>query len=153
MSNTTFEWQGAEQIQEKLKQLNKPAKARTIARKAARQAMIIVRDAAKANAKMVDDNVTKEKVWKNIAIAPKKSRDKDTIIMRVGVKGGASYSNPSPSLGSGGDTRYWRFVELGTSHAGAKPFMRPAMDRNVIKVEREFAQVFNDELDKLLSTP
>lgn len=139
---------GADELKKKLDKLGNAKAAKRIARKAARQAMNIVRDAARANAKALDDPETTEKIWKNIATQSGKSRNRNNVVMRVGVRGGASYSNPSPPNVSGGDTRYWRFLELGTSTVPATPFMRPAFNTNAQAVTDKFTQVFSAELDK-----
>ena len=107
--------EGLDELNRKLQQLANPRKAKSIARKAGRQAMNLVRDAARTNAKAIDDPQTREKIHKNIAVAGGKSRNPNEIIMRVGVKGGASFSNPNPPSLSGGDTRHWRWVEFGSS--------------------------------------
>ena len=143
--------QGMDQLKRKLDQLSNPRKAKSIARKAARQAMNIARDAARTNAKAIDDPKTREKIHKNIAVAGGKSRNPNEIIMRVGVKGGASFSNPNPPSLSGGDTRHWRWVEFGSSNNPAVPFMRPALSTNLDQITSKFVQVFDDEINKALS--
>ena len=143
--------QGLDELNRKLQQLANPRKAKSIARKAARQAMNIARDAARTNAKAIDDPETREKIHKNIAVAGGKSRNPNEIIMRVGVKGGASFSNPNPPSLSGGDTRHWRWVEFGSSNNPAVPFMRPALSTNLDQITSKFVQVFDDEINKALS--
>lgn len=142
--------QGMEQFQRKMEQLANPRKAKAMGRKAARQAMNIARDAARTNAKAIDDPQTREKIHKNIAVAGGKSRNPSEIIMRVGVKGGASFSNPNPPSLSGGDTRHWRWVEFGSSNNPAVPFMRPALSTNLDQITSKFVQVFDDEINKAL---
>ncbi len=151
MSGVEVEITGLEDVVNRLQRLANPRRARSIARKAARQAMNIVRDAARSNAKAIDDPDTREKIWKNISVAAGKSKNKDVIVMRVGIRGGASYSNPAPPNTSGGDTRYWRFLEIGTSKMPATPFMRPALATNIQQVTNKFAEVFDAELDKELA--
>ena len=143
--------QGMDQLKRKLDQLSNPKKAKQIARKAARQAMNIARDAARTNAKAIDDPKTREKIHKNIAVAGGKSRNPNEIIMRVGVKGGASFSNPNPPSLSGGDTRHWRWVELGSSNNRAVPFMRLALSNNINAITGKFVFVFNEEIDKAIA--
>lgn len=139
-----------DEVSRKLKKLADLRTAKRIARKAARKGMNIVRDAARLNAKSIDDPETNEKIWKNISTQSGKTRDSGSIKMRVGVRGGASFSNPvAPSL-SGGDTRHWRWIELGKEGVPAKPFMRIALFNNIDSVTNEFCKVFNDEIDKEL---
>ena len=142
---------GMEQFKQKIDRLRNPKKAKSIARKAARQAMNIVRDSARVNARAIDDPETAEKIFKNISVAAGKSRDPNVIVMRVGVRGGASFSNKNPPKLSGGDTRHWRWVEFGSANNIAVPFMRPALARNIQQVTDKFAQVFNTEIDKELA--
>lgn len=145
-----FEITGVDNIKDKLQQLAKPAKAKSIARKALRQAANIVRDSARQRSKAIDDAQTKDKIWKNIAVQGGKSKRKDEVKIKVGVKGGASFSNPSPPSESGGDTRHWRWIEFGSVHNVAVPFMRPALASNIQQVTDKFVQVFTTELDKEL---
>lgn len=152
MDSVNLNVQGMEQFQRKMEQLANPRKAKSMARKAARQAMNIARDAARTNAKAIDDPQTREKIHKNIAVAGGKSRNPNEIIMRVGVKGGAGQNQHSASTAgmSGGDTRYWRHQEFGTSKNPAVPFMRPALSTNLDQITSKFVQVFDDEINKAL---
>lgn len=143
--------EGMDQLKRKLDQLSNPKKAKQIARKAGRQAMNLVRDAARTNSKAIDDPETREKIHKNIAVAGGKSRNPNEIIMRVGVKGGASFSNPNPPSLSGGDTRHFRWLEFGSANNRAVPFMRPALSQNLDKVTTKFVQVFDAEITQALS--
>lgn len=142
---------GIDELNRKLKLLTSSKAAKRIARKAARQAMNIVRDAARVNAKTIDDPETVEKIWKNIAVSGGKTRNQNEIVMRVGVRGGASFSNKNPPKVSGGDTRHWRWIEYGSAHNVAVPFMRPALNNNIQEVTNKFSSVFEAELDKELA--
>lgn len=55
--------------------------------------------------------------------APRKKYSNTKLNRRKG-RVGKPYEGASPSY-------YWRFVELGSSHARAHPFVRPAFDANV----------------------
>ncbi len=145
-----FEMTGVDDIKEKLERLAKPSKAKSIARKALRQGANIVRDSARAKSKSIDDPKTKDKIFRNIAVEGGKSKRKDEVKLKVGVKGGASFSNPTPPSGGGGDTRHWRWIEFGSVHNVAIPFMRPALASNIQQVTDKFVQVFTAELDKEL---
>ena len=142
---------GIDELNRKLTKLANTKIAKRIARKAARQAMNIVRDAARANAKVIDDPETSEKIWKNIAVSGGKSRNSNEVVMRVGVRGGASFSNKNPPSLSGGDTRHWRFIEFPTLRSMGVPFMRTAFNSNIQKATNKFAEVFSVELDKELA--
>lgn len=145
--------QGLDELKRKLDQLSNPRKAKSIARKAARQAMNIARDAARTNAKAIDDPKTREKIHKNIVTQGGKSRNSNEIVIRVGVKGGAGRNQHSVSTAglSGGDTRHFRYIEFGTSKIPATPFLRPSLSQNLDKVTTKFVQVFDAEITKALS--
>ncbi len=146
-----FKLEGLEPVQEKFKRLGDPRLIKNSARRSMRKAMAIVRDAARNNAKGIDDPKTAEKIWKNIAIAAGKTRNPNEVVMRVGVRGGASFSNPNPPNTSGGDTRHWRWIEFGSVHNPPVPFMRPALQNNIQAVTNSFAENFNKEIDKELA--
>jgi len=116
--------------------------------------MNIMRDAAKANAKAIDDPATKEKVFRNIITqeSSKQSKREGGVVMRVGVRGGAGANQHSKDAtgNPGGDTRHWRYIEFGTEHNPAAPFMRPAFSSNVQAVTDRFVAVLNTEINVLL---
>ncbi|MEE5120446.1 HK97-gp10 family putative phage morphogenesis protein [Pseudomonas alliivorans] len=152
-SQTSVDMRGLDGVVQKMKAL--PVKLqRSGLRKAARRAMNIVRDAAKANAKALDDPATAEKVWKNIATqeSAKRSRQVGGVVMRVGVRGGAGSNQHSKEAAGnpGGDTRHWRYIEFGTEHTPAVPFMRPAFQSNVQNVTDKFASELIKEIDAAL---
>lgn len=153
---------GLEDFRAKMQQLGSPKIIKRIARKAARQGMNIVRDAARNNAKSFDDPSTTEKIHKEIVVQAGKIKDKNSVRIRVGIRGGAKkpYVNNSANrrdgrVGSayqtGGKVYYWRFIEFGTSKMPATPFMRPALANNIEPVISKFSQIFSDELDKELA--
>lgn len=145
--------QGLEQASQKLKALGNKRKAKSIARKTARKAMNIVRDAARENAKRIDDPATRAKIQKNIMLKAGKPRGNVDVLMRVGVRGGASSNQHSVDISglSGGDTRHWRFIELGTKWHRPVPFMRPAFYNNLEAVGNTFCAEFSAEVSKFLS--
>lgn len=138
--------QGLENLKRKMDQLSNPKKAKAIARKAARQAMNIVRDEARARARMIDDPETAEKIFKNISVASGRSKNSNEVVIRVGVRGGASFSNKNPPQTSGGDTRHFRWLEFGSANNRATPFMRPALSTKLNLVTAKFVQVFDSEI-------
>lgn len=123
-------------------------------RKAARQAMNIVRDDAKARARAMDDPETAEKIWRNIVTqeSGRQGQREGGVVMRVGVRGGASSNQHSKDASGnpGGDTRHWRYLEFGTQHNPPAPFMRPAFSTNVNAVTDRFVQVLGQEIDAAL---
>lgn len=146
-----FNIEGLDEVQEKLKRLGNPRLMKNAARRSARKAMAIVRDAARSGAKAIDDPQTAEKIWKNIAIAAGKTRNPNEVIMRVGVRGGASFSNKNPPKTPGGDTRHFRWVEFGSANNPPTPFLRPALSNNIPQVTNQFATSFNQEIEKELA--
>lgn len=131
-----------------------PKLRRSGLRKAARQAMNIVRDDAKARARALDDPETAEKVWKNIVTqeSARQGRREGGVVMKVGIRGGASSNQHSKDASGnpGGDTRHWRYLEFGTQYTPPVPFMRPAFSTNVNAVTDRFVQVFVQEIDAAL---
>jgi HK97 gp10 family phage protein len=148
-----FDLKGLNGVVDKM-QTVAPKLRRSGLRKAARSAMNIVRDAAREKAKAIDDPATAEKIWKNIVTqeAPKESRQVGGVVMRVGVRGGASSNQFSKDASGnpGGDTRHWRYIELGTEHNPAAPFMRPALSENIETVTSRFIAELNSEIDSAL---
>ena len=154
--------EGTDQFKRKMEQLSNPKKVKQIARKASRQAMNIVRDAARNAAKAIDDPETSEKIYKEIVVQGGKSRNSNEVKFRVGVRGGARipYAGSDDNRRAGrigksyqveGKVFYWRFIEFGTSHQAATPFMRPALSQNLDKVTTKFVQIFDAEITKALS--
>ena len=111
------------------------------ARKALREAAKHPRKKAKENAKRLDDPNTKEKIHLNIEIQSGKTKNRNQLKVRVGVKGGAK-KNGGKKQGRGLDTYYWRFLEFGTATSVAKPFLRPAL----VSTERQTISTFADVL-------
>lgn len=148
-----FRLQGVDGVVSKMRGLA-PKLQRSGLKKAARRAMNIVRDSAKAKAKSLDDPETAEKIWKNIVTqdSPKEGTQVGGVVMRVGVRGGAGSNQHSKSASGnpGGDTRHWRYIEFGTEHNPAAPFMRPALSENVGPVTDRFATELNSEIDAAL---
>lgn len=155
MAGVEVEITGLDDVVSKLQRLANPRRTKSIARKAGRQAMNIVRDAARNAAKSIDDPETREKIHKNITTQGGKTRNSSEIKIRVGVRGGAAMNANSDREGlaglSGGNTTYWRHLEFGNSQMPATPFMRPALANNIQQVTNKFAEVFDAELDKELA--
>ena len=124
------------------------------ARAAARKAMNIVRNAARANARGLDDPVTAETIWRNVITqdSPRSGRRIGGVAMRVGVRGGASYSEDRASAAAGnpgGYTWYWRFLELGAENVPREEFLLPAMESNAQAVATKLSDELWRELEKL----
>lgn len=106
-------------------------------RRALRKGANVIRDAARVNAKRIDDPTTAQQIAKNIVVkggGPKREKQAGGPMVRVGVLGGARDMSAYGELkgkgkaNPGGDTWHWRLLEFGTSRFPATPFMRPAMN-------------------------
>lgn len=156
---------GLDEVLAKIQLLGNPRKVKNAATRSARKSMNIVKKAAIQNAKGLDDKDSTNRIWKNIITKPSKSKGYDSLMTKVGVKGGArKYPNTAPnrrkgvvgqtyetggsSKNAGGDTWYWRFLEYGSATNSATPFLRPALNNNKDAVETEFKRSFSEELDK-----
>ncbi len=108
----------------------------SVKRRALRQGLAaggeVYRVGAIQNAMGIDDPNTKAAIWKNIrnVYGVKRSRMSKNIVQMVTVR----------NTKRGGDTFYWRFVEFGTSHSRAQPFMRPAFESLSTLATREVAE-------------
>lgn len=156
--------EGLDDVTAKMRELSNPRKQKNAATRSARKAMAVVRKAAVANAKALDDSNSPERIWKNIQVKASKTKQ-GFVLMKVGVRGGAmSYANTTANrranrvgetyatAGSkenpGGDTFYFRFLEFGTSKVPATPFLRPALNNNMEAVQGSFVDDFSAQLDK-----
>lgn len=142
---------GTEEIVRKLKLLPERI-GRNAMRRALRKGANVIRDQARVNAKQLDDNLTREVIWKNIVtqgMGRKRERQVGGVGMRVGVLGGARRTGGDPSA-PGGDTFYWRYLEMGTSQIQARPFMRNAMAAGAEKSISATIAAMQTEMDKEL---
>lgn len=116
-------------------------------RSAGTKAMRIVRDAARARARGLDDPETASNIAKAITTRydRKASQREGGVVVKVGVAGGAK-----PVKGNE-DTGHWRLVEFGTSEMPAHPFMRPALSENTEKVVDAFIAAIEPAIDKALA--
>jgi len=160
---------GADQIINRMHVLPDKLQQR-IGRKSARRAMVPVRNAAREAARKFDDPATKTAVFRNVYIqqSSRQSRNVGGVVMRVGILGGAkryadtrqnrragrvgaSYATGGDKGNPGGDTFYWRFLEFGTEKMAARPFLRPALERNAQAVTDLLITNVNRDLDDLTS--
>jgi len=138
-----FKLKGADKLHRKMRAFPGKLQKRGL-RSAARKAMNIVRDDARARAKQFDDPSTGEKIWKQIAVSQggKRSRSQGDVVMRVGVRGGArSSKSKTPPW-------YWRLLEFGTEKMKAQPFLRPSLENNVSAVTEKLVTELKNEIDR-----
>ena len=153
------EIKGLDEIKKKLDVL--PDKiGRNAMKRALRKGANVIRDAARANAKQLDDPETSESIAKNIAAQSgnrRREKAEGGPVMRVGVMGGARDMSAHGEFkgkgkgNPGGDTFYWRFLEFGTSKMSARPFMRPAMSASGDKALGATVAAMQTETDKELA--
>lgn len=145
----TFSIIGLDPLLAKLDGLKSETKLRG-GRFALRKAAQLIRDAARENAKRLDDSATPEDIAANITERWNGRRFKRTgdLGFRVGVQGGARQIEGSGA--PGGDTFYWRFLEFGTEHIAARPFMRPALANNINAATDVFVREFNKAIDRAI---
>lgn len=167
-----FDIHGLPELEAKLKKLGNEKLIKNAARRSLQRGAAKIRDAARRNARQLDDPKTANNIAKNITIQSggmKRERRVKGAMMRVGVLGGAmsekkraavasekakkgkrkkKSSNAPVKKNSGGDTWYWRLLEFGTSRMAAKPFMRKAMAQSSDAAVTAIAQSASVELDK-----
>lgn len=144
--------EGLAEIQRKLRAL--PDKiGKNAMRRALRKGANVIRNAARNNAKRIDNPESRPSIAKNIAVSGgggRRERQAGGVMMRVGVRGGARWRKEASAL-SGGNTTHWRYVEFGTSDTRAQPFMRPAMNSAASAAGAAVIAAMNTEVDKELA--
>lgn len=155
-----FKIEGVDQLAARLKGLDDEVNYKG-GRFALRKAANVMRDAIVESAERIDDPRTAEQISKNIAVrwSGRFFKRRKEMKFRVGVLGGARQKKEVSAVGElrgagaqnpGGDTFYWRFVELGTARVPARPFMRPAFENNLDTATREYVVQFDRAIDRFL---
>jgi HK97 gp10 family phage protein len=134
---------GADELSAKFRELSQGMRAQ-VAVPAAKDAMELVMIDARDRADRIDDPETRNEISGNIAMIERKSLGEElgAAIVSVGVK-------KSRAGQRGGNTFYWWFVELGTEHSVAIPFMRGALASKREEVFKEFISSAKFQLIKL----
>lgn len=153
MDGVSFKIEGAAELNKKLANINTDMRTKG-GRFALRKAAQVVRDAARENAKRIDDLESRADIGANIVERWSNRTFKTTgnMMFRVGVMGGAGGRAKTEEFTGfpGGDTRHWRHVEFGTEKVPARPFMRPALEQNISKTSSVFVSEYSKKLDRLL---
>jgi HK97 gp10 family phage protein len=110
---------------------------KSLVRKAAGKAMLPVRKAAKSSAPY---DATDDGKHIRTDVAMRGRWYGDTLILRVGVRGGAKKNDETPY--------YWRFQEFGTKRLPAKPFLAPALESNEQEVYDTLIQQLTEAIFK-----
>lgn len=139
----SYKLTGAAELSAKFQQLSQEMRSK-VAVPAGKDAMQIVMADAKDRASRVDDPQTRNYVPQNIAMVEQKKLGAElgAAIISVGVR-------KSKAGQRGGNTFYWWWVELGTEHSRAQPFMRNALSSNREAVFKEFLSSAKYQLIKL----
>ena len=147
--NIRFDVSGLDGVKAKMAQLKNEANAKG-GRAALRKATAVLRAQAQSNARRVDDYETGEAIWKNIDQRwdGRAFKRDGQLAFRLGVLGGAkqygrtrenrrkrrtgqTYATNGSSSNPGGDTWYWRHVELGTAKVAARPSRLSSTARSI----------------------
>lgn len=150
MNDVTVDVKGLAELSKKIKLLPDRFAARGM-RRALRRGANVIRDNARTNARRFDDPLTREAVYRNVAVmggGARRERAAGGPIMRVGMRGGARFNPSATSLPGGNTTGYWRFLEFGTSNQAAQPFMRPALATSAERALSVIVDSAAEELDK-----
>lgn len=143
---TSVRIEGVDAAMAKLREVSRDVAQRS-ARAAGTRAMRIVRDAARARARVLDDPQTASNIAKAITTRydSRASKRENAVVVKVGVIGGAKPRKGDRDMG------HWRLQEFGWSGAPARPFMRPALSENVQAVTDKFVEELLPQIDKAIA--
>lgn len=150
---------GLDDVLKKMDEMTKNV-AKKHVKKALRAAAKPVLQSAKDNAKNIDDPKTSADISKNLVIRAGKTGDKNSTIVRIGVKGGGQFWRSNENVQRKGkprqsnphytpvenDTKHFWLVEFGTSKSKAQPFLRPALESNIQNATDAFAEKLKVDL-------
>lgn len=142
-----FQIEGLEPVLAKMKSVKEEVSQKGV-RSAAIKAMRIVRDAARAKARSLDDPTSPNaQIFKQIRTSydARNSKRIGGVFVKVGVSGGA---RPRPGRS---DTGHWRLLEFGSENNKATPFMRPALESNIQAVTNKLVAEIIPAIDKALA--
>ena len=145
---------GVEQVTQKLNALPYDAKYKG-GRFALRKTALHLAGIVRKNSERIDDPTTPNRsIPANVDVRFNRRMFDSTgdIGFRVGVRGGAGGNKPTEHFLSnpGGDTRYWRHLEFGTSKTRAQPFMRKALRDNISELTNMFVDEFSKAINRAL---
>lgn len=122
-------------------------------RSALRKAAQVVRNAAIANAMLLDDPSSGRKIASNIKERwdGKVFKASGDLGFRVGVMHGAKIRKQgNPDEGDNGPTPHWRLLEFGTQKMRAQPFMRRALENNISAATDTFVREYGKAIDRAI---
>lgn len=139
----TYKLTGADELSRVFKTLPQDLQ-RQVVIPAAKDAMDIVLKAAKTNWEKIDDPATFPDISKNVAMIEDKKYFEETGSTKISV----GIRKRKRGVG-GGNTFYWKHIELGTIYIRAYAPMRRALGDNTNAVFQEFLSSAKFQLLKL----
>lgn len=121
-------------------------------RSALRKAAQLVANAAKENAKSLDDPETGRSIADNIGLRWSRRRFEQTgdLMFRVGVLKGAKFTRGEQPTEAGAATPHFRLLEFGTANMPAQPFLRRALSENIQAATNEFVTSYEKAIDRAI---
>ncbi len=152
---TTFEIEGLKALNEQLLELGAVAGQKVLA-KASRKAMIQVRDDAKGMVPV--SHVHQAHLRDSIKIKTTKPKSGDVVVStglvctKFKIAGEIEVADDlSLDIQVTADAGWrWHFVELGTSHQAAHPFLRPAFAQNIAHMTNTIKEEINSSIQKAI---
>lgn len=139
----TYSLKGADELSRVFKTLPQEMQ-RQVVLPAAKDAMDIIVKAAKANWDKIDDPSTFPDIAKNVAMIEDTKFFEETGSTKISV----GIRKRRRGVG-GGNTYFWKYLELGTVHIRAYAPMRKALNENTQAVFSEFLSSAKFQLLKL----
>lgn len=139
----TYKLKGAEELSKVFRTLPQELQ-RQVVIPAAKDAMDVVRQAAKVNWEKIDDPTTFPDISKNVAMIEDKKYFEETGSTKISV----GIRKRKRGVG-GGNTFYWKHLELGTIYIRAYAPMRRALGDNTNAVFQEFLSSAKFQLVRL----
>ena len=153
MFDMQWDLRGFDAVRDRMKALETGLRAKA-GRSALGSAARVVTNVAKQNALRVDDAETGRTIAANVTQRFRSKYQKRTgdLMVSVGVGTERGRIPPgNPDTGPKGNTPHWHLIELGTKEAKAQPFLRPALDASMDKVQQVFAAKLDQQITKLLA--
>lgn len=151
--DVTVQMNGLEELNKKLQGLSYDVQKKG-GRFALRKAAQVLRDAARASARQVDDGQTGRSIAANINERWNGRLNKRTgdLGFRLGVSQGARLpqAGESSDESAGGPTPHWRLLEFGTEKMPARPFFQPAVEGNLQRATDVFMKQFDAAIGRAL---
>ena len=152
MALDTFTIHGLDGFVAKLRAVSQEVRLKG-GRFALRKGAQVIRDAARQNARRLDDAETGRSIAENIVERWNGRLYKQTgdLGFRIGVLGGAKLPKNNTDAGANSPTPHWRLLEFGTEKMAAKPFMRPAIQNNIDQVVSVTVREYTKAIDRAIA--